>query len=220
MSSLLEENKDVFDPVDDCQAIFRTLMMATAYPGLVKQLRLLPLVTTAPHCDYALQPLITLLDIETSHHVYTHNPGIKQDVENFLDTTTGSVLCQPESADFILCLEQSARDIITTLKKGSLTSPDHGATILYHVESISNQVDPGLTTFSLRGPGIKGLVMVSVDGLDIGEPSLWMATRMDYPTGVDVFLVSRKGEIISLPRSVSIIQTGANEDGVCRSQGR
>jgi alpha-D-ribose 1-methylphosphonate 5-triphosphate synthase subunit PhnH len=60
----------------------------------------------------------------------------------------------------------------------------------------------------LTGPGIQDRQTVYVSGLEPGEVEQWDHFKNDYPMGVDIFLVSRSGDVVGVPRSVNIKKTG------------
>lgn len=196
--------EDNFDLVHDSQQIFKSMMMATAFPGSIRKLRPIGLAGMSKPHAFALQPLLTLLDLETSYHVYSLDAQIKQSIETYLSTNTTSIPTGPETAGFILCLEPSAKSLFSSFNRGTLFCPDQGATLIYLVDEITPVLNLKKTSFSLTGPGIRDTVDISVDGLDIKEPLEWEKSREDYPMGIDIFIVSSTGDIIGIPRSVTI----------------
>ncbi|THB76898.1 MAG: phosphonate C-P lyase system protein PhnH [Desulfobulbaceae bacterium] len=211
MNNSSDYKDDIFDNVHSCQKIFKALVMALAYPGTTQHLDTLDLVPIATDCCFALQPLIALLDLETSHHVFSADTKLKQDIEQYLEINSSSSICQPEDADFILCLDATARPFYHQLRRGTLSSPQLGTTMVYQVDSFNNPVQ-GIdsATFTLAGPGIKTPLTITATGIDREEPALWHDSRQDYPLGIDLYLVSKTGEIMGIPRSVKILQSGVN----------
>ena len=210
MNNAARYKEDRFDIVHDCQRIFRTLMMAMAFPGRIRQLDPVTLSNISKTFGFVIQPLLTLLDLETGYYIHTMDSQLKQKIDNYLETNTTSSPCDPESADFILSLEPSAKKIFTSVKKGTLFCPNQGATLLYHVDEITCPADRRDETFTLTGPGIKDMASLTIKGLDPDEPTMWKTSRKDYPTGIDIFLVSTTGDIVGIPRSVNIIEPGVN----------
>lgn len=213
MSTAGQYKDDVSDDVHVCQKIFNTLMMALAFPGTRRKFDPLVLTHISPDYSFVMQPLLALLDLETRHHIFAENPELKHNCEMYLEANTSSSSCGLEEADFILCLEETAKPFYHRINRGSLSSPDDGATLVYHVDSITplEQGTPARGTgFSLKGPGIKETISLEVQGLGPDEPALWQSSRQDYPLGIDVLLVSSTGDCVGIPRSVTIIQPGVN----------
>lgn len=195
-----------FDIVHDCQQIFKTMMMAMAFPGKVRKLNLLEFHDIPEAVSFALQPMLTLLDLESSYHIYIDDIKIHDQINNCLAMHTTSEEVGVGSADFILCLENSAKQIFSQINTGTLFQPDHGATIIYGVDEIVEELDPSKTCFSMTGPGIKDQVSLAIGSLDNEEPVLWQLFRGDYPKGIDIFLISQTGDIVGIPRSVKILR--------------
>jgi alpha-D-ribose 1-methylphosphonate 5-triphosphate synthase subunit PhnH len=206
VTAQLKENQ--FDFVHDSQQVFRTLMMTLAFPGTNRRLKPIPLSISKPDLDYILQPLLTLLDLETSFHVVCRDKKLQEIVSRYLELNTNSEPRKLPQADFILCLDRSLNGRFLELKKGTLTQPNKSATVLYLLDGLSELPIAEATELSLSGPGIKDRQTVYVCGLDIGELDQWNHYKNEYPLGVDVYLVSRSGDLVGIPRSVNIEKTG------------
>lgn len=204
----LKENQ--FDMVHDSQKTFRTLMMALAFPGVIRKLEPVPLSINPPDIGYVLHPLLTLLDLETCYHVYARDKALQEEVSKYIEINTNSRAVNPEQADFILCLEPSLDERFTSLKRGTLSHPNDSATVFYLVDEISSRPQTDGVEFSLAGPGIKTEQFVSVSGMAPDDIEQWRQTRNDYPTGIDIYLVSRTGNIIGIPRSADVRKPGGN----------
>jgi alpha-D-ribose 1-methylphosphonate 5-triphosphate synthase subunit PhnH len=61
---------------------------------------------------------------------------------------------------------------------------------------------------TLQGLSIRGQRSVRVAGLSPAEIDQWALSRRDYPLGIDIYLVSRGGDLIGLPRSVELAVSG------------
>jgi alpha-D-ribose 1-methylphosphonate 5-triphosphate synthase subunit PhnH len=210
MQSVLASLKEhQFDPVGDSQQIFRELMMALAFPGKPRQLPPLEMAATLDEVQYGLQPLLTLLDLETAFYVHTTDPGRQQTVTDYLSINTNSKPEPPPQADFVLCLEPTLNGRFAELKKGSLSQPNDGATIFYLVEEISSDPNGAGALLTLEGPGVRGRCEFRVIGLSPAEVDQWALYRRDYPMGIDIYLISRDGSLIGIPRSVEVMATTA-----------
>ena len=202
----LRENQ--FDFVHDSQQTFKTIMMALAFPGTIRRLKPISLSFSKLEMAYILLPLLTLLDLETSFYVVCREKELQDAVTRYIEINTNS---QPQSlpqADFILCLNPSLNGRFPELKKGTLTQPNKGSTVFYLLDSLAGSPNARAMELSLTGPGIKNVQTVYVAGLDPGELKQWGQYKSDYPMGIDIFLVSRSGDIIGIPRSVKIEKSG------------
>jgi alpha-D-ribose 1-methylphosphonate 5-triphosphate synthase subunit PhnH len=198
----LKENR--FDFVHDSQRVFRVLMMAMAFPGEIRTMEEIPLSLDRKEHGFIMQPFLTLLDLETNFHVHAKDPGIREEVENYLEISTNAARVGWEKADFILCLEPSLNGRFAGLKKGSLAIPHKSATVFYLADRVLPSPGDGAIGLTLSGPGIKTRKRVFISGIERDEMGQWSAHRGGYPLGIDICIVSRAGEIIGIPRSVSV----------------
>jgi alpha-D-ribose 1-methylphosphonate 5-triphosphate synthase subunit PhnH len=202
----LKENR--FDFVHDSQKAFRTVMMALAFPGIIRRLDPISLSISKPDLVYILQPLLTLLDLETTFCVVCREKKLQENVTHYIELNTHSRPRKLPQADFILCLDSSLHGQFPELKKGTLTQPNKSATVFYLLDSLAGLPDSQAMELSLTGPGIQDVQSVYVCGLDPGELKHWDCFKNDYPMGIDIYLVSRSGDIMGIPRSVTIENTG------------
>jgi alpha-D-ribose 1-methylphosphonate 5-triphosphate synthase subunit PhnH len=152
--------------------------------------------------------MLTLLDFEVSFHVVCQDHALLEEITRYLELNTISQSRDLQQADFILCLEPSLNGRFPELKKGSLTQPHEGATVFYLMDSLARLPQVNSRGISLTGPGVQDVQNVYVSGLDSGELAHWCRHRNDYPLGIDMYLVSRSGKIIGIPRSVRIKKSG------------
>lgn len=195
----LKENR--FDFVHDSQQIFHTLMMALAFPGSIQTLKPLDLALPQPDLHFILQPFLTLLDLETSFCVAGGNPEQRAEITRYIEINTHCPQVDCSRADYILCLESSLNGRFSELKRGGLSDPEKSATVFYLVDQISDTTLEGGSGLTLVGPGIRDQKEVQVTGLDTAEAAAWLASKNDYPLGIDIYLVSRTGTIIGIPRT-------------------
>jgi alpha-D-ribose 1-methylphosphonate 5-triphosphate synthase subunit PhnH len=198
----LKESK--FDFVYDSQRVFNSLMMSMAFPGTIHTFTQIFLSIPDRELHYILQPLLTLLDLDTSFAIYSGNKKLEQDVAAYVRINTQCPQKDLTNADFILCLEPELGKRFSELKTGTLTQPDHSARIFYLVDTITSMSSNGGRDLILSGPGINGTKVVYLSGIPGREIREWKKNRDHYPLGIDIYLVSRTGEIIGIPRSVRI----------------
>lgn len=198
----LKENQ--FDFVHDNQKTFRKIMMALAFPGKVYQLKSIPLSISRKELHYILQPFLTLLDFETSYCVYGNDREVIEEIKEYIHINTNCLHTNIAHADFVLCLNSSSNGKFNQLKKGTLYHPNESATIFYLVNKIEYDFFPDSTKLSISGPGVETEIDLYLSDINLDEIKEWITSKNDYPLGVDIYVVSRTGKIIGLPRSVSI----------------
>ncbi len=191
-----------FDPVHDSQAAFRKMLRALSRPGLVEN------ISTQAACvdvQLGIEPALlvlalVLLDAETSFH--WDGPGAESATET-LSRLCYATAKPAEDADFIFAVggEQALARAFSLARLGSLIDPHQGATLIGLVDSIKGQ-----GTLALSGPGIEGESRVSLE-LSGGSDS-WLERRaernMEFPLGIDAFLVGRDGSLLGIPRTTKI----------------
>jgi alpha-D-ribose 1-methylphosphonate 5-triphosphate synthase subunit PhnH len=207
-TSLASLKEHHFDPIRDSQQIFRELMMALAFPGKIHQLRPLSLAGVAADFQYLLQPLLTLLDLESAFHVHASDPELQETITRYLSINTNSRSTERTEADFVLCLDPTLDGGFAKLKKGSLAQPNDSATVFYRVDGITAEPEGDGVGLTLQGPGIRSQRSVRVTGLSPAEIDQWARSRRDYPMGIDIYLISRGGDLVGLPRSVELTVSG------------
>ena len=181
---------DVFDTIFDSQRVFRCLLKSVARPG--KLFTLPPLV-----CDPIEAAARTLLDHEVTFCCLGEQAD--ETAENLL-RVTGARVSPVEEADFALISGNSA-GATKKLNRGTLERPDRGATAIYAVEKLS---DTGALFLELTGPGIPASRTLGVEGLAPEEAEVIRETRLDYPLGIDVYLIDHAGRVAGLPRSTRL----------------
>jgi alpha-D-ribose 1-methylphosphonate 5-triphosphate synthase subunit PhnH len=202
----LRENQ--FDFIHDSQKTFKTLMLALAFPGIIRQLDALSSSFPGLDVGFILQPFLTLLDLETTFYVNCQDGELQEKITHYLEINTNSQSKKHPHADFILCLDPSLDRRFLELKKGTLSQPNKSATVFYLVDRLEELPIKNTLELSLIGPGIKEIQSIYVSGLALAEIEHWNEANQNYPMGIDIYLVSRSGNIIGIPRSVRIETAG------------
>ncbi len=203
-ASVARLKEDSFDFVHDSPGVFRTLMMAAALPGEIGRIRHVPLRLTRESHGPVTQALLALLDLETSFSVHCESAEMRSEAEKYLEITPGAAPAECGSADFVLCLGPSLDGRFPLLKRGSLSEPHKSATVFYLVDRLEARPGNGMRQIELTGPGIRERKSFFVAGLDGGEIESWKGHRSRFPVGIDIYLVGRGGEIVGIPRSVTV----------------
>ena len=180
-----------FDTVFDSQRVFRCLLQAAAQPG--KLFTLPPFACGPPEAAAR-----TLLDHEVA---FCALGGQVAEVEERLSRLTGARVAPVEEADFALISGGDSADAVLELQRGTLERPELGATAIYVVEELSNT---GALLLELTGPGVPGARTLGIEGLAAEEAGMIRETRLDYPLGIDVYLIDGAGRVAGLPRSTRL----------------
>ncbi len=180
-----------FDTIFDSQRVFRTLLQAAAQPG--------KLFTLPPFACRSLEATArSLLDYEVTFCVLGERAV---GVEDRLFQFTGAKASPAKEADFALISGGDSAGETLELGRGTLERPEIGATAIYTVEELSNA---GTLLLELSGPGIPDVRTLGIEGLTRVEAEAIRETRLDYPLGIDVYLIDGAGRIAGLPRSTRL----------------
>ena len=99
--------------------------------------------------------------------------------------------------------DERADQALRNARVGTLTDPHLGATVVLEVEELEADPPEGRPALTLRGPGIE----VSRRLSGVWRPD-WPTTRnvktAEFPLGIDLFLVDRRGSTSALPRTTQM----------------
>lgn len=90
---------------------------------------------------------------------------------------------------------------ILQIKIGSFEYPDESATIVHQVNDLSTYSQTKYIKLDLSGPGIKSKNSIYINGIREEFIERLSTINKDYPIGIDLILVDKKGEIAFIPRS-------------------
>ncbi len=186
-----------FDPVFHGQACFRALLTATARLGTPIGLPHVSLEIPDPRHRSACLLLLALLDLEVSLHTLGRGAAMLSD---YLAANTGARLAPVESADFVLVLDPDSGGRVVHAKRGCLTAPHEGATLVYAPASLDETAGSGGVVLRLEGPGVGAPRRLGIGGLAGDEIDRWREIT-DFPTGVDIWLAAADGRVAVIPRS-------------------
>ncbi|MGB4438325.1 MAG: phosphonate C-P lyase system protein PhnH [Sedimentibacter sp.] len=185
-----------FDYLHDCQETFRLMLHAISNPGEIVNIN-----KQAEKLDdkfgHLLVLALTLLDKETSYCVADNK---------IFDKMLGQLtyaLHKDEMANYIFtsekCSSEIICDILSKSNPGSLVDPHESTTLIISADRLENPV-----SLCLTGPGIKDSKTIEVSEY----VKQWILKRdlmeYEYPLGVDIFFVTKKGELLSIPRKVKM----------------
>jgi len=185
-----------FDYVHDCQATFRLMLHAISNPGKIVNIKNYA-EKLEDDFGHLLVLALTLLDKETSYCVLDNE---------MLDKVFGQLTYafhKDEKADYIFiseeCSYEKISDILSKSHPGTLDDPHASSTLIISVERLENSV-----SLCLSGPGIKDSKTIEVSDY----LKLWITNRdlmeYEYPLGIDMFFVTKEGELLSIPRRVKL----------------
>ena len=185
-----------FDDVHDCQECYRLLLYALSNPGEIVSVKE-QACKLGEGNGVLLMLALTLLDKETSFFV--------ADDEGFSKTVAELTYSKPvkDGANFIFvtrsCSTEDITDIFSGASPGSLPEPHTSSVLIITVDGFEDE--PACT---LKGPGIKQSKRVG-----LGEyAKRWIAQRdameYEYPMGVDLYFAASNGELMAIPRKVTM----------------
>jgi len=181
--------KHSFDIVFDSQKIFRLILDAVSNPTRVVHIK-----DSADKlfgsCPEFLAVAMTVLDNETSFEVLG-------DVllSDEIVSLTHARREKTDSAEFLfVCDPADLKDIIKTLKCGTLSDPHKSATVVIRNNGAST------CRLTLSGPGIDGKTAIQTTQTVKEAIELRDAQNYEYPQGIDLIFVSNNGELFAIPR--------------------
>lgn len=181
------------DPVHEAQAGFRAALQALSRPGQ-------PVDVGRPVKGLALGPamahlLLALTDDDTP--VWWQHAGTE--AANWLRFHTGAgVAAAPRDAAFAVIGDVAALPALDVFASGSVESPEHGATLLIEVPSLS-----GGPAVEWHGPGIRDKQTVRLAGLPASFWTQWQANHAAFPQGVDIVFTCADA-VLGLPRTTRV----------------
>lgn len=181
------------DPVHDAQAAFRAVLEALSRPGqrmaLGRPVKGLALGPAMAHL------LLALTDDDTP--VWWQQEG--SDAAEWLRFHTGApVAAAPAGAAFAVIGDAAALPALEAFAAGSVESPEHAATLLIELPSLSE--GPAV---QWHGPGIRDMQTVRLAGLPANFWTRWQANHAAFPQGVDIVFTCADA-VLGLPRTTRV----------------
>ena len=186
------------DMVHDIQKVYRKVLNAMSRPGVIedikKQNEKVDIKIECYKSTFLL--MLMLLDGEVSFAL----PGNKDNkIINIINQMTYSKEKKIGEADYLFVTEKG--DINKAIKNGkigNLIDPNKSSTIIVEVQYINDQ-----KKLELSGPGIKESIYANIEGYE-----KWLKIRneknKEYPLGIDMIFLDKKGKVICLPRTTKI----------------
>ncbi|MES2686676.1 MAG: phosphonate C-P lyase system protein PhnH [Pseudomonadota bacterium] len=180
------------DPVHEAQAAFRAVLEALSRPGqhmaIGQPVKGLDLGPAMSHL------LLALTDDDTP--VWWQQPGGAADWLRF--HTGASVAAAPAHAAFAVIGDVAVMPALEAFAAGSMESPEHAATLLIEVPSLSE--GPAV---EWHGPGIREMQTVRLAGLPDSFWTQWQTNHAAFPQGVDIVFTCVDA-VLGLPRTTRV----------------
>ena len=187
----------IFDEVHDCQEAFRLLLKALSNPGEIVDIGTIMRKMEEDKPELFLLAA-TLMDKESKFSV-VGDEKLAEKMKHY----TYAAISDIEEADFLFapesCSDNMMSEIIGKVKPGTLIEPHTNCVLVIGIDGI-----PKEETCKIYGPGVDG-----VRGVRIPDYAVkWIRQRdemeFEYPTGLDLYFVTDKGELLALPRKVKM----------------
>jgi alpha-D-ribose 1-methylphosphonate 5-triphosphate synthase subunit PhnH len=203
------KRETTYDPVFDAQEHYRLLLDAMARPGKINLLPRMQLSAPEALTEAAALIGFALLNADVSFHVVDAGADV---ATRYLLVNTSARSVDEEEADFVFASGQAPATLIEKMKKGSLSYPEEGATLVANVAALaaeaqglgpaSKQETPvGDLAITLKGPGVAGEKTFFVRGLNAQLLTALQQSNSEFPLGVDLILADGDGRLACIPRS-------------------
>ena len=191
------------DSTAQSQVVFRCALDALARPGTPVSIPAAALVSPTPGTHAAAASLLlALLDQDCAlwlSSTLAHGPAAA-----WLRFHTGCLMVQDCSkADFVWAASIAELPPLQQLKQGSAEYPDQSATCVVEVTAWRAAAETEVDAVSLRGPGVRDVITLAVDGMDASFVQQHHAMQEHAPCGVDIFCCARD-VVLGFPRSVRL----------------
>jgi alpha-D-ribose 1-methylphosphonate 5-triphosphate synthase subunit PhnH len=177
---------------------FRIILNCMSFPATINTLK-------CPE-EYKQNPLASiylcaqlLLDPEVSFWV---SGEILKEVTQEIVFKTKAYLSTNESADYLFLTTDDVSNKIIQAKKGTMESPEEGATCLIYVPEITHERSSTI----LKGPGIKTFAQFPIlKDFNLVEFTQTFANiNNEFPKGIDFIFIDSLHQIFCIPRTVKI----------------
>lgn len=185
------------------QRAFRQVMDAFARPGTLHGLPVDAVSCASCGLGASLDTLARLFIDQATTFALCGDEGARR----ALATETRSVAVDLDRAAFIVVPreagDEAMRTAIGQACRGTLVSPEKGATVLCACGRLSDCPEEGLYGFAVTGPGVKGVNRFYAD------TDAWARARMaradEYPCGIELVVADEAGRIVAIPRSSTVV---------------
>ena len=190
------------------QRAFRCVLDAFAHPGTVHRLAPAPENPASPVALDASLELVVRLFVDQAV-TFCVADSESDAVAAYLTSETHARRVSLRDADFVVVPAradaQTASEAVAEACRGTLVSPEKGATLLMgcarlaDVPESGEVTEPAVHVVALQGPGVEHENRFAVDRVD------WLRSRDargdEFPCGIEIVLVDPAGRVVAVPRS-------------------
>ena len=190
------------------QRAFRCVLDAFAHPGTVHRLVPAPENPASPVALDASLELVVRLFVDQAV-TFCVADSESDAVAAYLTSETHARRAPLRDADFVVVPAradaQTASEAVAEACRGTLVSPEKGATLLMGcarlagVPESGEVTEPAVHVVALQGPGVERENRFAVDRVD------WLRARDargdEFPCGIEIVLVDPDGRVVAVPRS-------------------
>lgn len=181
------------DGVHDSQQAFRAVLDALARPGQVR--RIGPALPDVALGGALARLLLSLSDDETPVWWQRADTGL----QHWLRFHTGAGLAErPEVASFAVFTNIHQGFALSDFAAGTAAAPEFSSTLLIELPGLAD--GPAL---EWRGPGIRDVQRVGLQGLPTDFWAQWQANHASFPQGVDIVFTCGE-DALGLPRTTRV----------------
>ncbi len=192
------EIKAHYDKVFDAQVHFRILLDAMAHPGKLFSFEEIEIerIPGIPNGVFYIAFALLNSDVRFAFLGESSLSATEMITQN-----TSSLKGNPELVDFVFFSGNMEASFIQDCKKGNLSYPEEGASLVVYLDKLSTQFLSGSLEIILTGPGIEKENRVYLQGLNIKTLEMLKEINSEFPLGLDIYLVDQNDQFIAIPRS-------------------
>ena len=183
----------LLDGVHDSQQAFRAVLDALARPGQVR--RIGPALPDVALGGALARLLLSLSDDETPVWWQRADAGLP----HWLRFHTGAGVAErPDAASFAVLADMGQMPKLADFASGTAAAPEFSSTLLIELPGLAD--GPAL---EWRGPGIRDVQRVGLQGLPDDFWAQWQANHAAFPQGVDIVFTCGE-DALGLPRTTRV----------------
>ncbi|MDO8776671.1 MAG: phosphonate C-P lyase system protein PhnH [Burkholderiaceae bacterium] len=183
----------LLDGVHDSQQAFRAVLDALARPGQVR--RIGPALPDVAMGGALARLLLSLSDDETP--VWWQRADAN--LQHWLRFHTGATVAErPEVASFAVFTNIDQGFALSDFAAGTAAAPEFSSTLLIELPGLE-----GGPALEWRGPGIRDVQRVGLQGLPDDFWAQWQANHATFPQGVDIVFTCGE-DALGLPRTTRV----------------
>ncbi len=184
------------DTVHDIHSVFRKIVKAMSFPGEILNLKdeADKLDLNLPVSKNIMVLSMALFDREINFFCDDN------DATNSISKLTYGQKSELNWANFVILTNlTNIETSIFSLSRGTLIDPHLGATLILELHDLID----GPENFVLTGPGIKDSNVFKTSGFSEIVKAREVVNS-EFPLGIDILLVDKKGNLLALPRTTKI----------------